>query len=80
MSNKDSFLHQPEGETVCFTANDNGTVEVTYQRTLDPNEELDSDTFTTEEARDFWRRLRAKGYREATYWHQCKRDWSENRD
>ena len=76
MSKNDIFLHLPLGETVCFSYADVGTVEVTYQRTLDPNEELDSHTCTPREAREIMSDLRTKGYKPATYWHQCKRDWA----
>ena len=80
MSNKTSFLHQPNGETVAFTTSDNGTVYVQWQQTLDPNEELNDETMGVDAARTLWRDLRAKGYKVATYWHACKRDWTDNRD
>jgi hypothetical protein len=35
---------------------------------------------TREQGRLEWAKLIKKGYKPATYWHQCKRDWSENRD
>jgi hypothetical protein len=74
MSNNDHFLHSDkEGTTICFSDNGNGTVKLSYQQTLDPDEELGCDTYPAAIARDKWKEYMAKGYKKATGWHTCKR-------
>ena len=81
MSNKDTFLHKEQiGVTICFSPNVDDTVTICWQRTLDPNEDLDEEVHSKEAARAYWKTKVKQGYKPATYWHQCKRDWSENRD
>lgn len=81
--NKQYFLHNPKtGCTTCFTPRDNGMVRVQWQQTLDPNEELNEEDYTKEEARKVWRQEKKEGARKATGWHTCKRDsaWANNGD
>lgn len=73
MSHIQTFLHQPEGETICFTENGDGTVHVQWQQTLDPDEELNDETMSTKDARAYWKQKRKEGYKVASGWHQCKR-------
>ncbi len=83
MNTNETFLHSKRmGITICFRDNRNGTVTLSYQRTLDPNEELDDDTLSTEDARKEWKKFWSEGYRKATAWHTCKRDsaWANNGD
>jgi hypothetical protein len=83
MNHPQHFLHNTKtGTTLCFQKNHKGEVIVYYQHTLDPNEELNDDTFTVEEARKEWKKYIAEGYRKATGWHTCKRDsaWANNGD
>ena len=83
MNTNETFLHSKRmGITICFRDNRNGTVMLSYQRTLDPNEELDDDTFSTVDARKEWKKFWSEGYRKATSWHTCKRDsaWANNGD
>lgn len=73
MSNLQTFLSYPGGETICFTDNGDGTVHVQWQQTLDPDEELNDETMPTAAARSLWRAKRQAGYKVASGWHQCKR-------
>lgn len=75
------FLHnKTTGETIQFYDNMDGTMTLSYQMTLDPNEELNDDKMTLEEGRTAWKKYRKEGFKKATSWHTCKRDWSDNRD
>ncbi len=68
------FLHsKATGTTIQIVKNDDGSMTHRYQQTLDPDEELPEDTYTLAESRQQWKEYIAKGYKKATYWHQCKR-------
>lgn len=83
MNTNETFLHSTKHVvTVSFRDLGNGSVELSYQQTLDPNEECNEETLSTEDARKEWKKFWSQGYRKATGWHTCKRDsaWANNGD
>ena len=77
----DFFLHNSDrGQTIRFQDNQDGTMTLFYQNTLDPNEDLDSDDFPIAEARALWMKYRKGGYKKSQSYHQGKRDWNDGRD
>ena len=49
-----------------------GTVRITNQETMDPNEELNYEVCTPEQARMEYKKLKSKGARVVNGFHACK--------
>ena len=80
MATKKPFPHYLRLKGVTYQFDDGakhydppGTVRVTYQETMDPNEELNYDVRTAEEARKEYKDLKAKGAKVVDGYHACKR-------
>lgn len=75
MNKPTHYMHNPRyGITIEFHVLADGNVMLTYQRTLDPNEECDSDIVSKKEARAFWTDYMRNGYKKVNGWHTCKRE------
>ena len=83
MSNKQSFLHnKKQNLTVCFEELPDGKIKMEWLQTFDPNEDINDEIYTKEEARAEWKKFVKEGAKPASGWsdHQSKREsaWSTN--
>jgi hypothetical protein len=77
------FLHNKKTNfTVCFSELPDGSIKMEWLQTRNPNEDVNDEIYTKEQARLEWKKVVKEGGRSASGWsaHQTKRGSSWDSD